>query len=129
MPPYAAVVRTLPSSRLLGITTTESWPARAAAAATARQTFAEDGAGEALPAIDVSRGELAGGIPAFELFRRAGLAASGGEARRLIKGGGARLNNAPVAGETRAVTLADADETGRLKLSAGKKRHALVRIV
>jgi len=103
--------------------------ARAAAAATARQTFAEDGAGEALPAIDVSRGELAGGIPAFELFRRAGLAASGGEARRLIKGGGARLNNAPVAGETRAVTLADADETGRLKLSAGKKRHALVRIV
>ncbi|MFO1112339.1 MAG: tyrosine--tRNA ligase [Rhodospirillales bacterium] len=103
--------------------------ARAAAAATAQQTFAEDGAGEALPTIDVSRDELAGGVPAFELFRRAGLAASGGEARRLIKGGGARLNNAPVAGETRAVTTADADETGRLKLSAGKKRHAVVRIV
>ena len=69
------------------------------------------------------------GVPAFELFRRAGLAASNGEARRLIKGGGARLNNVPLAEETRAVSLADADPTGRLKLSAGKKRHALVRIV
>ena len=103
--------------------------ARAAAAETARATFAEEGAGEALPTIDISRDELAGGLPAFELFRRAGLAASGGEARRLIKGGGARLNNVLLAEETRAISLADADPSGRLKLSAGEKRHALVRIV
>ena len=103
--------------------------ARAAAAETARRTFAEDGAGDALPSIDVSRDELAAGIPAFELLRRAGLAASGGEARRLIKGGGARLNNQPLAEETRAIGLADLDPDGKLKLSAGKKRHALVRII
>ena len=103
--------------------------ARAAAAETARRTFAEDGAGDALPSIDVGRDELAAGIAAFELFRRAGLAASGGEARRLIKGGGARLNNQPLAEETRAIGLADLDQDGKLKLSAGKKRHALVRIV
>jgi len=103
--------------------------ARAAAAETARRTFAEDGAGDALPSIDVSRDELAAGIPAFELLRRAGLAASGGEARRLIKGGGARLNNQPLAEETRAIGLADLAPDGKLKLSAGKKRHALVRIV
>ena len=103
--------------------------ARAAAADTARRTFAEDGSGDALPSIPVSRDELAAGVPAFELFRRAGLAASGGEARRLIKGGGARLNNQPLAEETRPISLADAGETGQIKLSAGKKRHALVRIV
>ncbi|MBK8176874.1 MAG: tyrosine--tRNA ligase [Rhodospirillales bacterium] len=100
---------------------------RAAAAETARRTFAEGDAGDELPTVDVARGEVAAGVPAFELFRRAGLAASNGEARRLIKGGGARLNNEPISEETRPVTLDDFDERGLLKLSAGRKRHALVR--
>jgi tyrosyl-tRNA synthetase len=64
----------------------------------------------------------------FHLFTRSGLAASNGEARRLIKGGGARLNDAAVADETRLVTLADVDAQGIIKLSAGKKRHAVVRL-
>ena len=63
--------------------------ARAAAAETARRTFAEGSAGEDLPTIEVGRAELDSGVPAFELFRRAGLAASNGEARRLVKVGGA----------------------------------------
>jgi tyrosyl-tRNA synthetase len=83
----------------------------------------------ALPVVEVSRMELEAGLPAFELFRRAGLATSNGEARRLIKGGGAKLNNSTVAEETRAVTHADLDAGGILKLSAGKKRHAIVRAV
>ena len=103
--------------------------ARAAAAETARRTFAEGSAGADLPSIEVGRAELNSGVPAFELFRRAGLAASNGEARRLIKGGGAKLNNDPVSEETRAVTVADLDAGGILKLSAGKKRHAIVRAV
>ncbi|MGZ8351352.1 MAG: tyrosine--tRNA ligase [Allosphingosinicella sp.] len=103
--------------------------ARAAAAETARRTFAEGSAGEDLPTLEVGRAELNSGVPAFELFRRAGLAASNGEARRLIKGGGAKLNNDPVSEETRAVTVADLDAGGILKLSAGKKRHAIVRAV
>ena len=69
------------------------------------------------------------GVPAFELFRRAGLAASNGEARRLVKGGGAKLNNAPIGDETRTISVADLDADGILKLSAGKKRHAIVRAV
>jgi tyrosyl-tRNA synthetase len=73
--------------------------------------------------------ELEAGLPAFELFRRAGLATSNGEARRLIKGGGAKLNNSTVAEETRAITAIDLDAEGVLKLSAGKKRHAIVRAV
>lgn len=101
--------------------------ARAAAEATARQTFADQGAGEALPTIEVAAEELQRGIAAYELFRRAGLAASSSEARRLIRGGGGRINNQPLADETQLVTKGDIDADGRIKLSAGKKRHALVR--
>lgn len=103
--------------------------AAAAAAETARRTFAEGSIGADLPVAEVARAELAAGIAAFELFRRAGLAASNSEARRLIKGGGARLNNAPLAEETRIITTEDAGPEGLIKLSAGKKRHALVRLV
>jgi tyrosyl-tRNA synthetase len=103
------------------------------AAATAARTTAEatfgGGAGENLPTIEVPRAELLTGIPAFELFRRAGLVESNGEARRLIKGGGARINNAIVGDETRPVTAADIGEGGLIKLSAGRKRHAVVRTV
>ncbi|OHC80659.1 MAG: tyrosine--tRNA ligase [Rhodospirillales bacterium RIFCSPLOWO2_12_FULL_67_15] len=102
--------------------------AAAEAAETARRTFEEGTAGEALPTVALSRAALAKGIPAFELFHKAGLAASGGEARRLIRGGGARLNDAAVESETRPVTLADMNAEGVIKLSAGRKRHALVKV-
>ncbi len=69
------------------------------------------------------------GMPAFELFASAGLAASNSEARRLIKGGGARINDTVVSGETRPVSLADLDREGHIKLSAGRKRHILVQAV
>ena len=100
-----------------------------AAAETARAVFESGGTGDALPQVDVGRDVLAGGLPAFELFVRAGLAASNGEARRLIKGGGARLNDAVIGSEVQKVTLADLDAAGAIKLSAGRKRHALVRAV
>ena len=63
------------------------------------------------------------------MLRQAGLAASNGEARRLIKGGGARLNDARIDDVERPVGLADMTPDGVIKLSAGKKRHALVRAV
>jgi tyrosyl-tRNA synthetase len=83
----------------------------------------------ALPQTDVPRNVLERGIPAFELFSRAGLAASNGEARRLIRGGGARINDSVVENETKPISVADLDANGILKLSAGRKRHALVRPV
>ncbi len=98
-----------------------------AAADTAREVFESGGAGEALPQIAVSRVALERGVAAFELFARAGLAASNGEARRLINGGGARVNDAIVTSELQPITLADVDVGGHIKLSAGRKRHALVR--
>ncbi|MEO5336949.1 MAG: tyrosine--tRNA ligase [Magnetospirillum sp. WYHS-4] len=99
------------------------------AAETARKTFEEGVTAEGLPTLEVPRAELIAGIPAFMLFHRAGLAASGGESRRLIKGGGAKLNDAPVTGETQSITLADLQADGSAKLSAGKKRHVLVKPV
>jgi tyrosyl-tRNA synthetase len=100
-----------------------------AAAETARAVFERGGSGSELPQTEVPRNELARGMPAFELFSLTGLAASNGEARRLIRGGGARINDRVVDNETKPVTEADLDANGMLKLSAGRKRHALVRTV
>jgi tyrosyl-tRNA synthetase len=99
-----------------------------AAAETARRVFVHGGVGKDLPTITVPRAELERGIPAFELFARSGLAASNSEARRLIKGGGARANDRVIASETELITLSDATAEGTIKLAAGKKRHALVRV-
>ncbi len=100
-----------------------------AAAETARRTFEEGALGEELPTIEVPRARLAQGIPAYELLRQSGLTASNGEARRLIKGGGGRINGAAIESEARSVDLSDLNRDGLIKLSAGKKRHALVRAV
>jgi len=99
------------------------------ARATAERTFEQGAHADGLPTHDVPRAELDAGIPAFQLLKLAGLAQSNGEARRLIKGGGARLNDAPIATETDTVSSADLNADGVVKLSAGKKRHALVRPV
>lgn len=98
-----------------------------AAAETARRTFEQGTAGAALPLVEMPRGAMAAGISAVSLFQRAGLCASGGEARRLIRGGGARINGAVIRSETREVGMDDVGADGRIKLSAGRKRHALVR--
>jgi tyrosyl-tRNA synthetase len=103
--------------------------AAAQAAETARRTFEEGGLAADLPTIEIVRSRLQGGIPAFELFAEATLAESRSEARRLIKGGGARVNDSVVKSDTHAISLADAGPDGLIKLSAGRKRHVLVRAI
>ena len=99
------------------------------AAETARRTFEEGAKADALPTVDVPRARLSAGIPAFELLHEAGLVESRNEARKLIKGGGGRLNDKPIAGDAALVGEGDLDGSGTLKLSAGRKRHVLVRAV
>ena len=99
------------------------------AAETARRTFEEGARADTLPTVNVPRARLAAGIPAFELVHEAGLAESRTEARKLIKGGGGRLNDKPIAGDTATVGEGDLDSSGTLKLSAGRKRHVLVKAV
>ena len=97
-----------------------------AAAETARRAFEEGEAVDTLPGVDVARGELEAGIPAFRLFAIAGLVASNGEARRLIRSGGARVNDQPVKDEGQTIGVSDLRD-GAVKLSAGRKQHRLVR--
>jgi tyrosyl-tRNA synthetase len=102
-------------------------PAAEQAAETARRTFEEGAKAETLPTVDVPRSRLNQGIAAFELFHEAGLAASRNEARKLIKGGGGKLNDKALASDAVLIGEGDLDSSGTLKLSAGRKRHVLVR--
>ncbi len=96
---------------------------------TARKTFEEGTMGDDLPSINVASADLNAGIAAFELLRQAGLASSNGDSRRLIKGGGAKLNDVRIDSEMQPITSSDLNAEGMIKLSAGKKRHALVKAV
>ena len=100
-----------------------------AAAETARKTFEEGCAAEGLPTITIPSTRLAEGIPAVVLFKEAGLAASNGEARRLIVGGGARINDEKVLDAQQSVTTVHLSVDNTIKLSAGRKKHALVVVV
>ncbi len=96
------------------------------AADTARTTFEAGGAADTLPSHTVDAAALAAGLPVFRLLVESGLATSLSEARRLIRGGGARVNDA-VAAEDTTVSTADLRD-GAIKLSAGRKQHRLVRV-
>ncbi len=98
--------------------------AAAAAEATAREVFERGGIGDDLPTLTLRPDELGDGISVVQLLVRAGLAASGKEAKRLIADNGARLGDAPLTDA--ALILRASDLAEPLKLSAGKKRHALV---
>jgi tyrosyl-tRNA synthetase len=97
------------------------------AAATAHRTFEEGVLAEGLPSVEVSKADLSAGVPLAQLFVRAGLATSRSEARRLIRHSGAKLNGDGIADENASATLADAKD-GSLTLTAGRKRHVLVRL-
>jgi tyrosyl-tRNA synthetase len=96
-----------------------------AAEATARETFEQGGAGDSLPTVAVEAGPE--GVSVVQLLVKAGLAASGKEARRLIAEGGARVDDAPVT-DPAAMVGRDRLGAGPVKLSAGRKRHALARL-
>jgi len=95
-----------------------------AAEATARAVFEDGGTGEDLPRVMLSAEEAGAGVSIVQLFVRTGLAKSGKDAKRLITEGGARLNDAALTDAGLVITAADLAEP--LKLTAGRKRHALV---
>ncbi len=99
----------------------------ALAAETARRAFEEGEAAATLPSVMVAKAELEAGIPAFRLFTIAGLAASNAEARRLIRGGGAKINDNAVT-EEGLLIASDLLRDGAIKLSAGRQHHRLIKI-
>ncbi|MFK7868022.1 MAG: tyrosine--tRNA ligase [Roseobacter sp.] len=100
--------------------------AASAAEATAREVFEKGGVGDDLPTLTLSAQDVGDGISVVQLIVKSGLAQSGKEAKRLIAENGARLDDQPL---TNAGMMLDAAALASpVKLSAGKKRHALVQI-
>ncbi len=96
------------------------------AAETARQVFEQGHAGGDLPSITISKSALREGVQLLGPFREAGLIASNGEGLRHIKGGALKVNDALV-GRDKMLSLDDLQD-GVIKLSIGKKKHALIRV-
>ncbi|WP_419738121.1 tyrosine--tRNA ligase [Ruegeria sp.] len=100
--------------------------AAATAEATAREVFEKGGVGGDLPTLTLSADELGDSMSIVQLIVKSGLAKSGKEAKRLISENGAKLDDAPL---TDAGLMIDAGAlSSPIKLSAGKKRHALVQL-
>jgi tyrosyl-tRNA synthetase len=104
----------------------EAEAARSAAAAAA--VFEQGATADALPTVDIARTDLESGMLAAAAFAAAGLAASNGEARRLIKQGAARVNDSALSDPNATLGVTDIID-GSIKLSAGKKRHALLKVL
>ena len=98
------------------------------AAQTAAKVFEQGSVGDDLPSITIEASRLENGISILDLFVETELTASKGEAKRLVKGGGAKLNDIAVNDQNANATSGDLTPEGHLKLSAGKKKHALVKI-
>ena len=100
--------------------------AAAAAAKTAREVFEKGGVGDDLPTVEISRADLGEGLSIVQAIVRAGLTKSGKEAKRLIAEGGAKIDDQPL---TDTGLMLDAGALASpVKLSAGKKRHALIKL-
>jgi tyrosyl-tRNA synthetase len=100
------------------------------AAETARRTFEEGTVAESLPTIEVPRAELEAGLGVLSVFsEKTGLVASNGEARRQIKGGGLKVNDAAVTDEKMTLTPKHLTPEGVIKLSLGRKKHVLIKPV
>lgn len=92
---------------------------------TAEQTFETGGAGAGLPEFALTEQALSEGLTLIDALRLTKLCASNGEARRLVKGGGAKLNDTSIADENHRISATDFTD-GQMKVSAGKKRHAIL---
>ena len=94
---------------------------------TARKVFTEDGSDENLPTLEISNLEIIDGISFTQALVRTGLVSSGKEAKRIIAGGGAKLNDQVI---NDAGYMLDATELHKTpKISASKKKHALIKVV
>jgi tyrosyl-tRNA synthetase len=100
-----------------------------AAATTARKTFEEGALAESLPTVEAPGAEFDTGLGVLTAFVRAGLVASTGEARRQIRGGGLRVNDAVLTDEKALITREALQAGGVVKLSLGRKKHVLLRAV
>jgi len=94
---------------------------------TAKQVFEQGGTSDNLPICEISKAELEAGISAVNLLKNSGLCESNGEAKKLIAGGGAKINDEKITANDFIVNSAHLKD-GAIKLSSGKKKHILVKV-
>ena len=94
------------------------------ASETARKTFEEGESAAGLPTFEL---DLAAGVGVLQAAVLAGFASSNGEARRSIQGGAIRINDVAVTDEKMQLTPKSLNSEGVIKLSMGKKKHALIK--
>ena len=94
---------------------------------TARKVFTEDGSDENLPTLEISDLEIINGISFTQALVRTGLVSSGKEAKRIIAGGGAKLNDKVINDAGYMLDAAELHKTP--KISASKKKHALIKVI
>jgi tyrosyl-tRNA synthetase len=94
------------------------------AKATAQTTFGDKGMSDGLHQVTINSADVAS-LSVISALNMVGFAKSNGEARRLIRGGGAKLNDNAITDEDAMISLADFQD-GKVKMSAGKKRRALI---
>ena len=97
-------------------------------AESARKTFEEGSIGQDLPFIIINKNDLEDGVWVIEAMRKLALIQSNGEGRRLIANGGVRVNDTVISDPEKQLNVSDISISGMIKLSAGKKRHALVKL-
>tara|TARA_B100001287_G_scaffold69594_1_gene57299 strand:+ start:2464 stop:3684 length:1221 start_codon:yes stop_codon:yes gene_type:complete len=97
-------------------------------AESARKTFEEGSIGQDLPFIIINKNDLEDGVWVIEAMRKLALIQSNGEGRRLIANGGVKVNDTVINDPEKQLNIADISINGMIKLSAGKKRHALVKL-
>ncbi len=97
-------------------------------AESARKTFEEGSVGQDLPFIIINKNDLEDGVWVIDAMRKLALIQSNGEGRRLIANGGVRVNDTVINDPEKQLKVSDVSISGMIKLSAGKKRHALVKL-
>ena len=97
-------------------------------AESARKTFEEGSIGQDLPFIIINKNDLEDGVWVIEAMRKLALIQSNGEGRRLIANGGVRVNDTVISDPEKQLNVSDITISGMIKLSAGKKRHALIKL-
>ena len=103
---------------------------RRSSSETSRKTFEEGSFAGSLPTVEIARADLDKGIGVLVAFaEKTGLVSSNGDARRQIKAGGLKVNDATVTDEKMTLTAKDLTNDGVIKLSLGKKKHVLLKIV
>ena len=96
---------------------------------TAQKTFNDGTIGGDLPTLKIKKNSMTNGISIFDLVLQTKLANSKGEIRRMMKNNGLKINNQVLTDESKIINVSDFDQDNNMKVSHGKKRHVIVKIV